>query len=436
RARMVGARERKAGHTFQDFAHALLHGPRPKPLNAPVRVPTKQALAQELNIFGFRRLEGQAVVEVCLKVLEAYCRSWEYSLSAQHLPHFKQPLAGVAARVLLEYASRLWGYLEANPAWGRHTGFEALLMIKRASLAGCVVPERYTHVLIDESQDIPAPLLQIIERGRQVLITLGDEYQQASGGVVKRAREVRHTDVCYSVRSGRNVERLVNPLISLHSEKSKSLFEGARDADVGIEFYPQGFVPPQGCVVLTASHWDTMQWAIQLSHARCAFGLASKEAQQSLKHFMDTVIALFKPDFYSNEFNDLGPHAFFSDMADWQQVREACQFDEAFLWVEAELEKGFNVADVTRLNRLIGHPDERVLLMLAQDAGGMEFDRALLTPELLTNVKFQDAYAFDQRLCAVYIAISRARVQLYLPYDVVEWLDYHKYQKARESHGY
>mgnify|MGYP002149698672 CR=1 FL=1 len=120
-------------------------------------------------------------MEVCLKVLEAYCRSWEYSLSAQHLPHFKQPLAGVDARVLLEYASRLWGYLEANPAWGRHTGFEALLMIKRASLAGCVVPERYTHVLIDESQDIPAPLLQIIERGRQVLITLGDEYQQASG---------------------------------------------------------------------------------------------------------------------------------------------------------------------------------------------------------------------------------------------------------------
>jgi hypothetical protein len=74
--------------------------------------------------------------------------------------------------------------------------------------------------------------------------------------------------------------------------------------------------------------------------------------------------------------------------------------------------------------------------MLAQDAGGMEFDRVLLTPELLTNVKFQDAYAFDQRLCAVYIAISRARVQLYLPYDVVEWLDYHKYQKTRESHGY
>ncbi|MOA64329.1 hypothetical protein D3C78_1903410 [compost metagenome] len=66
----------------------------------------------------------------------------------------------------------------------------------------------------------------------------------------------------------------------------------------------------------------------------------------------------------------------------------------------------------------------------------MEFDRVLLTPELLTNVKFRDAYEFDQRICAVYIAISRAKQQLYVPYDVVDWIEYHNYQKFRESHGY
>ena len=55
------------------------------------------------------------------------------------------------------------------------------MLIKRASLAGCSVPARYSHVIIDESQDVPASLLQIIERGRQVLITLGDEYQRAWG---------------------------------------------------------------------------------------------------------------------------------------------------------------------------------------------------------------------------------------------------------------
>ena len=74
--------------------------------------------------------------------------------------------------------------------------------------------------------------------------------------------------------------------------------------------------------------------------------------------------------------------------------------------------------------------------MLAEEAGGMEFDRVLLTPGLLTNGKFKDAYAFDERLCLVYIAISRARQQLYLPYDLIEWVEYHDYQKYRESHGY
>lgn len=436
RERMGLTRDSKAGSTFAAFAKALLQNGRPTADKSPARLPSKQAVAQALDILGWRGHDGQATLNVCLKVLENYCDSSHHSLSARHFPHFKHALSSLDAQVLLEYSSRVWTYLERNPQWVVQTEFATLWLIKRASLEGCEVPPRFTHVLIDESQDIPASLLQIIERGRQVLITLGDEYQLATGVMVRRKREVRHTDISYSVRSGRNVERLVNPLISVHSQKSKVPFEGARDADVGIEHYPQGFVPPEGCVVLTASHWDTMKWAIQLQQAHCPFALLDSAAQRDLERFMISAIALFKPQFYSTEHTDKGPHAYFSDLADWQQVREAGQFDEAFLWVEHELEKGFNVADVTRLNRLAGEPDKRCRLMLAQEAGGMEFDCVLLTPELLSNVKFKDAYAFDQRLCEVYIAISRARRQLYLPYDVVEWIDYHKYQKTREIHGY
>lgn len=434
--RMGAASDWKAGRTFEAFATALLFGPRHQNARAPARAPSKQAVAQELNILGFRGHDAQATLDLCLKVLERYCHSRDHSLSAKHLPHFKQPLSSVDARVLLEYSSRLWTYLEANLAWSSQTGFKTLLLLKRASLAGCVVPARYTHVLIDESQDVPASLLQIIERGRQVLITLGDEYQQASGVVVKREREVRQSDVSYSVRSGRNVERMVNPLISLHSQKSKVAFEGARDADVGIEFYPQGFVPPEGCVVLTASYWDTMKWAIQLQDDNCPFSFPDKAAQQDLKHFMTTAIAMFKPEFYGAEYSVEGVHPYFSDLADWQQVRDANQFDESFFWVEAKLGEGFNVADVTRLSRMIGAPGNTCMLMKAEEAGGMEFNRVLLTTELLSNVKFKDAYEFDQRICAVYIAISRARQQLYLPYDVVDWIEHHQYQKFRDSHGY
>ncbi|MGY2374773.1 hypothetical protein ACW9IB_09715 [Pseudomonas sp. SDO524_S393] len=422
--------------TFAAFARGLLYGPRPQPQASGTRLPGKRAVAQELNILGFRGHDAQATLDLCLKVLEGYCHSASHTLTARHLPYFQLALSNVESRVLLEYSARLWTYLEANPAWGRQTGFETLLMIKRASLAGGVVPPRYTHVLIDESQDIPPSLLQIIERGRQALITLGDEYQRASGTLAKRTREVRQSNVTFSVRSGRNIERLVNPLISLHTEKSKELFEGARDADVGIELYPEGFVPPEGCVVLTASHWDTMKWAVQLQDAHCAFSFVDKAAQDDLTLFMMTAIALFKPDFYSDDYTEKGPHPYFSDMADWRQVRDAAQFDASFAWIDAKLEEGFYVSDVTRLNRPNGRPGQRCMLMLAQEAGGLEFDRVLLTPELLTNTKFKDAYEFDQRICAVYIAVSRARLQLYLPYDVVDWIDYHKYQKFRESHGY
>jgi len=436
RKRMKGVVERKAGKTFQQFAQSLMLGRRPGFTNTPTRIASKQAVAHELNIIGFRHHDGQATLDFCLQVLERYCRSREHSFSTNHLPHFAQPLSRSDASVLLEYSSRLWGYLELNPVWGSQTGFDALLMLKRASLADCMVPTRYTHVLIDESQDIPAPLLQIIERGRQVLITLGDEYQQASGVVVKRKREVRQSDISFSVRSGLNVERLVNPLIFRHTHKSKVPFEGARDADVTIEMYPMGFVPPEGCVVLTASHWDTMLWVIKLRDANCAFSFAEKTLQDKLTLFMTSAIELFKPDFYSSQHRENAVHPYFSDMPDWQAVCDANRFDESFHLVKAELEKGFKVADLTRLNRMIGNPGKRCILMQAEDAGGMEFDEVLLTPGLLTTVKFKDAYEFDQRICAVYIAVSRAKAKLYVPFDVVEWVDYHEGQKFRESHGH
>ncbi|WP_419735654.1 hypothetical protein [Pseudomonas sp. COR18] len=439
RERIGGDRDKGPGLTFEAFARKLLHASGAQRGTAAVNLPhgaNRQAVAQELNILGFRGHDAQATLNICLEVLESYCRSWDYSLSAKHLPHFKQELSNVDAKVLLEYSSRLWTYLDHNPAWSRQTGFETLLLIKRASLAGCVVPARYTHVLIDESQDIPESLQQILERGRQVLVTLGDEYQQASGSPVKRHQEVRQRDVSYSVRSGRNVERLVNPLICVHSKKGKIPFEGARDAGVSIEHYPQGFIPPENCVVLTASHWDTMKWAIQLHDANCGFRFSNSEARQDFQRFMSTAIALFKPNYYSSGQGANDAHRDFNEISDWQQVRDTNRFDESFRWVEAELEKGFNVADMTRLSMSIGQSAKGCMLMLAQDAGGMEFDRVLLTPELLTTEKFENVYEFDQRVCAVYIAISRAKMQLYLPFDVVEWVEFHDGQKYREVLGY
>jgi hypothetical protein len=77
---------------------------------------------------------------------------------------------------------------------------------------------------------------------------------------------------------------------------------------------------------------------------------------------------------------------------------------------------------LTTLAARVAEQRASLLLMMAEEAGGLEFDHVLLTPELMTTNRFKDAYAFDARICAVYIALSRARRQLYLPYDVEEWI--------------
>ncbi|TLP59178.1 MULTISPECIES: hypothetical protein [Pseudomonas] len=431
RQRMGLDPQAKVGATFAQFARALLKDARAP--NSRQALPGKRRVAEELGILGLRQYDAEHTLDICLEVLQRYCESRDYSLSSRHLPFFRQALTGVDAQALLEYASRLWRYLEANPAWGAQTGFEALLLIKRAGLAGCSVPGRFSHVIIDESQDVPAALLQIIERGRQVLITLGDEYQKASGEVVRRERQVRHKDMTFAVRSGPRVERLINPLISLHSRKSKVAFEAARSVDVGIEHYPQGFVPPEGCVVLTASRWDSMRWAMELAECNCLLAFPD---WPELRRFMATAVGLFRAAFYAAGPDAAGAHPYFAHLPDWRQVRESERFDASFLWVEARLEAGYKFADLTSLDARVSDQRASLTLMLAQDAGGLEFDQVLLTPELMSTQPFRDAYAFDERICAVYIALSRARRQLYLPYDVQEWIDYHKGQSFRELHGY
>lgn len=436
RKRMGSAGDRKIGATFIKFAQFLLYGPRHQPVTAALRVPSKQDLAEELNILCVRHYDAQATLNICLKVIECYCRSGDKMLSAKHLPHFNYPLSHLDTTVLLQNSSRLWSYLESNPSWGRNTGFEGLLLIKRADLAARVVPARYTHVLIDESQDVPMSLLKIIERGRQVLITLGDEYQQAKGSVVRRSREVRRSDISHSVRCGRNVESLINPLIFRHSAKGKIAFEGASSTDVSIEHYPVDFLPPEGCVVMAASYWDMMKWAIQLSENNCRLHFATQAAEADFKYFMATAVALFKPDYYSADQGADGPHPHFSEMISWQQVREVNKFDESFSWVDEKLEKGFNFSDVVRVSMMFEQSGSSCILMMAEEAGGMEFDKVLLTPELLTTVMFKNASEFDKRICEIYIAISRARRELYIPYDVVEWIEYHHNQLFREDVGY
>lgn len=445
RQRMGLAADVPFGKTFAQLFRAPAGRSRYQPAVVPQRHRLKADVAVELNVLGFRGLAGETTLDICLEVVKRYCESRHRTLSARHLPFFQQPLSSLESQVLVEYAGRVWMYLQANPDSSSLLDFHGLWLIKQANLSGEVIPAHYTHVIIDESQDIPASLLQIIEKGRHVLVTLGDEYQKARGDVVARKRQVRQRDIAFSVRSGVAVERSVNALICRHSNKSKLAFETASSADLRVEFYPENQVPPKGCAVLTASPWDTMRWALVYSESRAiAFSdagdaqyAADEQRFQNMAGFMEAVVALFKPGYYAQgDGRNSVAHPYFAHMSTWQQVRDANRFDDSFLWVEARLQSGFNRADLTTLKARINRHPDALLLMMAEDAGGMEFERVMLTPELMSVNPFSDAYEFDSRICAVYIALSRARSRLYLPYDVEEWIDYHKSRPYRDVYGH
>lgn len=423
---------RGRGVTYTGFARRLLGLRGSAPQVGSSNISNKSMVARELGGVNFRELGAAKTLEICSELLVEYCKSGDYTISKKHIPYFVAELSPLEAAVLVEYSSRLWTYLGEN---SHLLGGElyGLSLIKKANLAGVVAPKQFSHVIVDESQDLPRSLLNIIERGRQVIITLGDEYQDHQRERVRRGRDVRSRDIVSSVRCGRPLERMVNPIIDTHGRNIKVPFEGSRNVKTDIVFYQDDLVPSEGSVVLTASLWDSMKWAIYVAGFPCLLNLADR---RNLSSFMSSAI-----DFYYGlssliqEDKEESLHPYFLHVKDWAQLKAENEFDQSFLWVEARLGAGYRKADLNSVSVRQSVDSTSVSIILARDVGGREFDSVILTPELMTNVKFKHVYDFDSRLCDVYIALSRARRQIYLPKGVEGWVSHHR-GNFRESYGY
>ena len=72
-------------------------------------------------------------------------------------------------------------------------------------------------------------MLQILDRSPQAVITLSDELQNLTGMAPTRNAMIRQRYITQSVRLGKQVESLINPLIQAHPGATKELFAGRAD---------------------------------------------------------------------------------------------------------------------------------------------------------------------------------------------------------------
>jgi hypothetical protein len=287
--------------------------------------------------------------------------------------------------------------------------------IKWAALNDWRIPSRYTHVLVDECHDLSKPMSQILERSPQAWISLGDEYQSLKGWPQRRSDVVRQREVTCSVRSGQQVEELVNPIISTHPGHTKLPFHGNPVNKTEISYYKKLAVPEQPAAILVRDMWGLIEWTQRLTAANVPVELMSDAA--TLNMFVTDCIEL-----HARKVRPRHPELY--RFGSWDDLAHRHHRHAGFQHIERMLKRGFGYEDWRRtMGRVTTGASRPYMLARVEDVRNREFETVMLAPELVEDVAAIKGRAFAEAGSTLYVALTRARRRLILPRGVRHWIE-------------
>ena len=374
-------------------------------------------VAQWLNIPAIAHLSPAEVASVCARSVASYCNTTAQELDFIHFPiAIASHLSVVDKAVLLETVNLYWRELIRPSEPHIRLPIRGYHRIKLLSLTGEVLDTQYTHIIVDEGHDIPTPMLQILDRSPQAVITLSDELQNLSGMAPVRSDITRQRSIAQSIRLGKQVENVVNPLIQAHPGVTKELFAGRADHCTNLQHYSGWQIPQRATTIIVADEFDLFAWFQRLSHANASFRLARSTFKDFMTFAQDCI------ELYSN--GTRPRHGLIFRYASWDALSAAMSSNPSFEAIERMLQKGYSQADFeAAVNRHMRKGGGEITLARVSDTKNMEFASVYLSRDLLVLPTAQQNTDSRARLfSSLYTACTRAQHELIVPDGFSDWI--------------
>jgi hypothetical protein len=286
--------------------------------------------------------------------------------------------------------------------------------IKWASLHDWQIPRRFTHVLLDECHYLSKAMLQIIDRSPQATLTLGDEYQNLLGRAYARSHVIRRRAVTQSVRSGTEVEFVVNPIIHAHPGEAHGCFRGNPFNKMEIVHYDRAAVPDAPCVIVVSDSWGLFEWAQRLGAVH-NFSLLSDLTD--LETFVNDCIEL--------RWRQTRPrHGELFRFDSWDEVARAHHQKPGFRRIDHMLSRQYGINDWRKTAaRIVAAADGEYALGLVEDMRNLEFDDVMLAPDIVDRAWDLKNSHRAASASSVYICVTRARRRLFVPKAIRDWIE-------------
>lgn len=300
--------------------------------------------------------------------------------------------------------------------------------IKWGALNGWQIPNRYTHILIDECHNLTKPMLQILDCSHQAIISLGDEYQNLQGRSQQRSDIIRHREIIHSVRSGDAIENIINPIIATHPGKTKARFYGNPLNKLVITYYDKPQVPDKAVAILVSSMWGLFEWAQRLASKSLNLNLLTNI--KNLNMFVSDCIELYR--------NNIQPrHGELFRFKNWDDLAKQYQNNQSFQKIDQMLGQGYQHKDWGKtLAKFTENNSDTYLLGRIEDVRNHEFSVVMVIPEVVSPVWQITPENTGAINSAIYVAVTRAKQQLILPEELRNWTEEISSKVARIDSGF
>ena len=415
------------GMTFGQLASQLLFTP-PTVYRRPDRQryqPTYQMadvdVAKVLSLQTVGSLSTKRVADICRRTVQSFCYSSSREISADNIPLVDGSLSDVDRAALLGYSNLMWQEITQPrllfDGKKTHLPIRVYHLLKLLSLDSSISLSlsTYRHIVIDEAHDLSAPLLQFLDRCPQATCTLGDVCQRLDGLPARRGKHVRQREISQSVRSGRQMEVILNPLIAAHPRAELAPLVGARDKKTIIEYYDRSDIPDDGTTILVKGEWGVFEWFQRLAVAGASFCMMP-ESEKQLRRFVNDCIELY-------HHGSPPKHAVLFRHSSWESLAATYANDYSFKTIETMLERGYISNDFERsMEKMDRTGHAKILLGRVSDARSLEMDKVMLGRDLLSPIRKGDIDEAAKVFAGLYTGSSRARYKLIVPGHLRDWM--------------
>ncbi|NWC83165.1 AAA family ATPase [Pseudomonas putida] len=406
------------GMTFGDLAkHMLETDPkyrRPGKRGFARHQVSPREVAARLGFQPIGKFNPGQVASICAQAVASFCQSTDQEVIARHIPK-RIFLGAVDQGVLLHYANELWRQTIEPTDPHYDLPVRIYHRIKHMTMARePFIDGGFTHIIVDEAHDLPRPLANFLDRCSQPIITLGDVCQKLDGYYFDRAGSIRKQEINCSVRAGRQIENVINPLIEKHPVLHVGAIEGNASFDTKVTYYDKPEIPTGKVTILVDSEWGLFEWFQRLGHAGESFSLLPG-AVSSFKLFITECIALY-------HIGTRPTHSALYRFPSWGALQAEMVNNASFQRIERMLGQSYQLEDFEKsLERLDVSGDASLKLGRVMDARNSEIDCVMLAPDLLGDIHSGDRVGASMAFAALYTGGTRARYSLIVPGYLRDW---------------